>query len=65
MGEEEEDEPEQQQPGGGGGGGGGVIVLMGDLNAMTRSDYSAEEWAAHEKRNADAGWEPPATGERD
>jgi endonuclease/exonuclease/phosphatase family metal-dependent hydrolase len=54
-------EPEQQQPGGGG----GVIVLMGDLNAMTRSDYSAEEWAAHEKRNAGAGWEPPATGERD
>ena len=41
---------------------GGAIVLMGDLNAMTRSDYNSAEWAAHEKRNADAGWEPPAAG---
>jgi endonuclease/exonuclease/phosphatase family metal-dependent hydrolase len=41
---------------------GDSTVLMGDLNAMTRSDYTDDEWAAHEKRNADAGWEAPTTG---
>ena len=41
---------------------GGAVVLLRDLNAMTRSDYTDAEWAAHEKRNADAGWEAPATG---
>ena len=46
---------EHEQPG-------RAIVLLGDLNAMTRSDYSNDEWAAHEKRNADAGWGAPATG---
>jgi endonuclease/exonuclease/phosphatase family metal-dependent hydrolase len=44
---------------------GGSTVLMGDLNAMTRSDYTEDEWAAHEKRNADAGWDAPATGAYD
>ena len=40
----------------------GSAVLMGDLNAMTRSDYTEDEWAAHEKRNADLGWEAPTAG---
>lgn len=42
--------------------GGGPTILMGDLNAMVRSDYTEPEWAAHEQRNADAGWAAPAAG---
>eukprot|EP01045_Picozoa_sp_COSAG04_P000992 COSAG04_NODE_29_length_36122_cov_73.422619_14_plen_202_part_00 len=39
-----------------------TTVVMGDLNALTRSDYTDGEWAALERRNAEAGWDPPAAG---
>ena len=32
---------------------------MGDLNALARSDYSAEEWSVLEKRAAENGWGSP------
>lgn len=35
-------------------------LLVGDLNAMRRSDYSPEQWAALEERNRQKGWGPPA-----
>eukprot|EP00435_Cladocopium_sp_Y103_P028080 s1444_g7.t1 len=34
-------------------------LLVGDLNAMKRSDYSEEEWAALEARNSRNRWSPP------
>ncbi|CAK9040057.1 unnamed protein product [Durusdinium trenchii] len=34
-------------------------LLVGDLNAMKRSDYSAKEWAALETRNSENRWSPP------
>lgn len=34
-------------------------LLVGDLNAMKRSDYSEEEWAALEQRNLKNRWSPP------
>ena len=39
-----------------------TTVVMGDLNALTRSDYTDGEWGALERRNAEAGWDPPAAG---
>ncbi|CAE7204324.1 unnamed protein product [Symbiodinium sp. CCMP2456] len=34
-------------------------LLVGDLNAMKRSDYTDQEWAGLEQRNALKGWAPP------
>jgi len=34
-------------------------VLVGDLNALTRSDYSDSAWAVLEDRAASNGWSPP------
>ncbi|CAE7558716.1 unnamed protein product [Symbiodinium necroappetens] len=34
-------------------------LLVGDLNAMKRSDYTDQEWAGLEERNALKGWAPP------
>jgi endonuclease/exonuclease/phosphatase family metal-dependent hydrolase len=34
-------------------------LLLGDLNALGRADYSVEEWAAHEAYNAAKGWGAP------
>ena len=34
-------------------------LLVGDLNALCRSDYSEGEWAAHEAQNAAKGWAVP------
>ena len=39
-----------------------AVVLLGDLNALTRSDYSADEWAVLEGENAANGWHPPSAG---
>ena len=40
-------------------------VLLGDLNALTRGDYRADEWRALEAHNAAQAppWEPPAGGD--
>jgi len=38
-------------------------LLVGDLNAMKRSDYTDQEWAALEARNAEKGWAPPEDSE--
>lgn len=35
-------------------------LLVGDLNALTRADYSDGEWARHEATNAKKGWAAPA-----
>lgn len=40
-------------------------LLLGDLNALDRADYSSAEWAAHEAHNASRGWEPPADSAAD
>ena len=37
-------------------------LLLGDLNAMTRTDYTEEEWQVLEERNKESNWSPPATG---
>merc|ERR1712176_1182752 len=37
-------------------------MLVGDLNALTRSDYADEEWATLEERAAANGWSGPASG---
>ena len=34
-------------------------ALLGDLNALCKSDYSSEHWAGLEKLNAARGWNPP------
>ena len=34
-------------------------LLVGDLNAMKRSDYSNKEWKALETRNSKNSWSPP------
>ena len=39
-----------------------ATVLLGDLNALTRGDYSAEEWDALERRARNKGWAPPEHG---
>lgn len=40
----------------------GPTLLLGDLNALTRRDYSAFEWAAHAEHNEAQGWAPPRDG---
>ena len=35
------------------------LLLLGDLNALMRADYSADQWAAHEAHNAAKGWGAP------
>ena len=35
-------------------------LLCGDLNALVRSDYDAEAWAALEAEHADRGWAGPS-----
>ena len=39
-----------------------TTVLLGDLNALTRSDYSSVQWSAHAAHNQARGWSPPAAG---
>ena len=34
-------------------------MLLGDLNALRISDYTAEQWAVHCEHNAQRGWAPP------
>ena len=34
-------------------------ILVGDLNALSRRDYTAAQWGAHEAHNAAKGWGPP------
>ena len=38
-------------------------LLLGDLNALCRADYTAEQWAAHAAYNAARGWPPPCAEE--
>lgn len=40
----------------------GAVALLGDLNALTRSDYSTEEWGALQRHNRKKGWAPPSYG---
>jgi endonuclease/exonuclease/phosphatase family metal-dependent hydrolase len=52
-------------PGGGSGGSGegsGLALLLGDMNALTRTDYSPNEWAGLAARHASKGWSAPAHG---
>jgi endonuclease/exonuclease/phosphatase family metal-dependent hydrolase len=37
-------------------------VVVGDLNALQRSDYAEHEWGALEKRAEDKGWSAPTSG---
>ena len=37
-------------------------ILVGDLNALTRTDYDSEEWSMLEAKNQKNGWSPPAHG---
>eukprot|EP00039_Didymoeca_costata_P016996 m.310581 g.310581 ORF g.310581 m.310581 type:complete len:305 (-) comp16478_c0_seq5:124-1038(-) len=37
-------------------------VLLGDLNSLTRSDYTPVEWESLEKRHGEKGWNPPEHG---
>ena len=32
---------------------------MGDFNALSQSDYTPAEWAAHEENNKQRGWDAP------
>ena len=34
-------------------------LLLGDLNALTRADYTESEWGRHEAHNAARGWDAP------
>ena len=34
-------------------------LLLGDLNALRRDDYTAEQWAAHAAHNSSRGWVAP------
>ena len=36
-----------------------TTLLVGDLNALSRPDYTADEWAAHAAHNAANGWGAP------
>jgi endonuclease/exonuclease/phosphatase family metal-dependent hydrolase len=40
-------------------------LLLGDMNALARGDYTAEEWAAHEAHNASQGWGTPVDASAD
>ena len=43
---------------------GSDCVLLGDLNALTRGDYTDAEWRALEEHNAmQTDWEPPSGGD--
>ena len=44
-------------------GGDEQCLLLGDLNALCRADYTAEQWAAHAAYNAARGWPPPCAEE--
>ena len=35
------------------------LILLGDLNALSRADYTPEQWQLHEAHNAAKGWSPP------
>ena len=37
-------------------------VVIGDMNALTRTDYSDVEWEALEQLHASNSWSPPASG---
>ena len=39
------------------------LLLLGDMNALRRSDYSGAEWDAHLAHNAANGWQPPSDSE--
>eukprot|EP00392_Amoebophrya_sp_AT5.2_P000531 g532.t1 len=43
-------------------GGGSPCLLLGDLNSLTREDYTDDEWRALEERHAEKGWNPPQSG---
>lgn len=45
-----------------GGGGRGKLVLMGDLNALTRSDYNETHWSSLIHHNRVNGWGSPEYG---
>ena len=34
-------------------------LILGDLNALSKPDYSSVEWRAHELNNKARGWGPP------
>jgi hypothetical protein len=34
-------------------------LLLGDMNALTREDYSAHQWRLLEERHQTRGWSPP------
>ncbi|KAL1522303.1 hypothetical protein AB1Y20_017295 [Prymnesium parvum] len=34
-------------------------LLLGDLNALCREDFTSAEWEAHERHNRKKGWAPP------
>ena len=36
-----------------------TTLLLGDLNALSRADYTADEWQAHAAHNAARGWAAP------
>lgn len=38
-------------------------LLLGDMNALRRTDYSSTEWAAHVAYNSGNGWKPPSDSE--
>ena len=38
------------------------VAILGDFNALTRSDYSSSEWDAIEAINKENGWKPPRYG---
>jgi len=46
-----------------GAGGARQHLLLGDLNALGRADYTEGEWALHEAHNARLGWGPPANAD--
>ncbi|CAD7955929.1 unnamed protein product, partial [Amoebophrya sp. A120] len=37
-------------------------ILVGDLNALTKADYSEAEWRTLEERHAEKGWAAPSSG---
>ena len=37
-----------------------AMLVVGDLNALSRADYSAAEWAEHVEHNAQRGWAAPS-----
>jgi endonuclease/exonuclease/phosphatase family metal-dependent hydrolase len=37
-----------------------VQLLIGDMNALDRADYSDAEWSTHERHNKSKGWRAPS-----